>query len=94
MKEDLAMWEAFLTSEPYYKSFIEALEMPASEVEWYTVAVGGEQLGFGCYLNGRWMYGQWPPGFIAQGISTCYLELLALVISVEKCTAMEFKMRS
>ncbi len=84
VKEDLAMWETFLRTEPFYKTFVEVLELPAAEVQWYTDAAGSADLGFCCYLNGKWMYGQWPPGLINQSISTCFLELFALVLSVVK----------
>ncbi len=86
VKEDFRMWGAFLETEPYYRKFIEHLEVPFPAAQWYTDASGSANLGFGCYLNGEWMCGHWPPGFIQpnNATSTCFLELFAMVVSIEK----------
>ncbi len=36
VKEDLLMWSSFLTTDPHYKTFIDHLETPATEVAWYS----------------------------------------------------------
>ncbi len=86
IKQDMEMWKDFLSTKPYCKSFIEYLELPGEEVNWMTDASGAAQLGFGCYLNGYWIAERWPEDVIKPDncTSTCFLELLALVCSVEK----------
>ncbi len=84
IKSDMLMWEAFLTTEPHYKSFVEFLEQPASEVGLYTDASGNPSLGLGCVFNNTWMVAAWPQGFIKPSTSTCFLELVAVALAVEK----------
>ncbi len=84
VKADMKMWEGFLSNSPPYKTFVEFLETPATEVGWFTDASRSPDLGFGCFFNGRWMFQQWPPGLISDTTSTCFLELLVVTISVAK----------
>ncbi len=84
-RADMYLWSTVMESEPYCKSFIEALDTPAQDVAWYTDASGNPNLGFGCFLNGAWMWGQCPVGIVNQfTTSSCLLELFAVTLSIVK----------
>ncbi len=84
VKQDLLMWKGFLSTKPFYKQFIDHLEQSVSEVSWFTDASGHPRLGLGCFLNGQWFQARWPSGFVTEETSTCYLELVAVALSIAK----------
>ena len=82
-KADCEVWLMFLT----HKQIAQVVHRPMldvdvrlnpAEVGFYSDVSRSEILGFGCIYQDRWIYGQWPQGFISQSDPSIeYLELLA-----------------
>ncbi len=86
VRRDLHMWEQFLTTKPYYRPFVDLLELPAQEVGLATDASGAASLGFGCTYKLQYLSQQWPTGLIADTNQVnpfiCWLELYAVATAV------------
>ena len=78
------MWIEFLNHQQVVnRSFLDFQTTPAEDVLFSSDASKGKDLGFGCFFNGRWLFGQWEPGFIEEADpSIAYLELFALCMGI------------
>ena len=82
---DCEIWLQFLMdndlSKVVNRPMIDLGESDVSKpIIFYSDASKAPELGFGCYMNDRWIYGKWPEQFV----QTCdpsieFLELYALV---------------
>ncbi len=80
------MWEQFLTTEPFYRPFVDLLELPAEEVGLTTDAAGSPEMGFGCSFQLEYLSQQWPRGLISplgsNNPSICWLKLYTVATAV------------
>ena len=83
-KRDCQVWKTFLVDQELMtvvnRPMIDLAEtIFASEISFYSDANGAKNLGFGCILNRRWLFGQWDQQFMVQNSPSIeYLELFAL----------------
>ncbi len=85
IRRDLKMWLQFLEQEPYFRPFVDQLQVPATKIGLSTDASGSEKLGFGCFFQLEYVSQQWPEGFIdpeRRDPSICWLELYAVAVAV------------
>ena len=89
-KSDCCVWLQFLTYEGQGKNMvinrpmIDSLQSTSShEIFFYSVASAAKNLGFGCILGNRWIYGQWGSEFMEyHNPSIEYLELFTLCAGI------------
>ena len=81
------MWEQFLENCGYRglcQPFLDILgDKSALDSGFYSDASGCKTKGFGCFYQGKWIFGIWEPGFIeSKNPSIEYLELFALIAGI------------
>ena len=82
---DCLMWTTFLLNQGAvnrsFDNFDTALE--PIDVGFFSDSSKNEDLGFGCFFNKQWIFGQWEPGFIKENNpSIAYLELFTLCAGI------------
>ena len=83
MKKDISVWLKFLEPQATGAPFLDILEVPGSDIQFFMDASGDPALGWGVYFAGAWTQGRWPLGFIDDhDLPTGWLELYALVVGV------------
>ena len=60
MKKDLRAWMSFLTDFECYRPFPSKYTDDSDSLHFYTDSTAKVGLGFGCYFDGEWTFGQWP----------------------------------
>ena len=69
-KADCQVWLAFLTSDlklVVNRPMLDLKEsVQATDVEYYSDASGGKEMGFGATFGTHWIFGQWPEFFIQE----------------------------
>ena len=85
-RNDCAMWGKFLLhQEEVCRPFIDfdKNSIHAETLGFYTDASKDKELGFGCYFDKEWTYGQCETNFVEEmNPSIAYLELFALCIGI------------
>ena len=83
-KEDLKMWQIFLTQqETYCRPFILPGILSAEELDMYSDTSRNFKLGFGAYCGSEWSFGQWDKAFCERNEPSIeYLELFAVTVAV------------
>ena len=82
MKKDLKVWVDLLDNHEQGTLFLQTNITYSEEIKFYTDAAGSGKCGWGCVFDDKWMYGQWPEGFVEQTPFITFLELYALVLAV------------
>ena len=83
-KNDCETWLEFLTAEKLYRVVNRpmvdlSVSLTANVIRFYSDASAGKQMGFGCILNKRWLFGKWETHFIETCEPTIeFLDLYAL----------------
>ena len=83
-KNDCAIWIEFLTNQmAVTRPFSDFRPQQAVNIGFFTDASKNPSLGFGCFFDNEWTFGQWENGFIEKhDPSIAYLELYALCIGI------------
>ena len=87
-KSDCRVWLTFLMSENLApvinRPMIDLSEVvTACKITFYSDASAAKNLGFGCILDTKWIFGQWESGYISRNSPSIeYLELFALTVSI------------
>ena len=83
-KKDFEVWYQFL-SDPKMERIVNrpmvdlTEQLTVEDILFFSDATVAENLGFGCILDSKWIYGSWEPGFIERyNPSIEYLELFGL----------------
>ena len=84
-RNDCEVWATFLANQSAvnkpFTDFDEEIE--ARDIGFYTDSSKGPEMGFGCYFNKEWAFGQWEKDFIKEmDPSIAYLELYALCVGI------------
>ena len=85
---DCEIWRVFLTHHSERALCRPMIDLysskDAKQLNFFSDASAGPELGFRAYYNGKWLAKQWEPGYIKQkdGPSIEYLELYSLVAAV------------
>ncbi len=80
LRKDLKMWCVLLRDTHHATPFVDIVEIPAQDMGYYTDAAGGAEKGWGAYLDGRWLQGEWGE-FHSLIPSIAWCELYAVVVS-------------
>ena len=78
VKEDLKVWQSFLSNFNGRSFFLEETWYSSSKLDLYTDASGA--LGFGAIFGSRWCYGKWPATWSYSNIAI--LEFYPIVLSL------------
>ena len=89
-KRDCRVWQLFLQSaesrcltRPFIDFESTDYTFNADIIGFYTDASASKVLGFGCYFNKQWTFGQWEQNYIQfYSPSIEYLELFALLVGI------------
>ena len=84
-RNDCEVWKLFLLHQSAVcRPFLDLdHEVLVTTLGFFTDASRGKNLGFGCYYNLEWVFGQWEPNFIDTcKPSIAYLELFALCVGI------------
>ena len=89
-QRDCEVWQLFLNNaessvltRPFVDFENSRFTFSADTIQFTTDASANEVLGFGCYFQGEWSFGQWEQGFVKNNSPSIeYLELYALLVGV------------
>lgn len=84
IKDDLRMWQAFLSSFNGVSYMLDVEWVSSVKLQLYTDSAGGAGLGCGCYLDGAWAFLQWPDSWAESGIlkDITFLEMVPIALAV------------
>ncbi len=81
LKKDLRMWLSLLEQTKLGTPFLDVLETPALDIDFYSDA--SSEVGWGCFFRGQWAQGRWDHAVIqARGLTIAWLELYALTVGI------------
>ena len=83
IKKDLRAWMSFLTDFECYRPFPSKYTDDSDSLHFYTDPTAKVGLGFSCYFDGEWTFGQWDSEFLNSEPSIALLELIPIVIAME-----------
>ena len=84
-KNDCKVWITFLENQKAVNWNFTDFDSTSRPVDigFYSDSSKNEDFGFGCYYNGRWLFGKWEPNFIKrEDPSIAYLELFTLCAGI------------
>ena len=83
-KLDSLVWQQMLLHpDSFYRPFMEAEVINATELDMYSDASGNYCLGFGAYCGTEWTFGQWDQEFCERTKPSIeYLEMFAVLVGV------------
>jgi hypothetical protein len=84
IKEDLIMWQTFLSNYNGVTVMLDTAWTSADSIEFFTDSAGGKQRGFGIYFQGRWAQANWPNEWAENGTlaDITFLELFPVVVAI------------
>lgn len=84
IKDDLFMWQQFLTNYNGISYMLNSQWLSNNVLELYTDSAGGTNLGCGVYFQGKWAFLQWPKEWSKTGILSdiTFLELVPIFLAI------------
>ena len=77
-KQDLAVWQEFLSNFNGKSFFLDEHWLSSEKLDLYTDAAGG--VGFGAVFGSKWFYGSWPSNWLHRNIAV--LEFFPIVLAL------------
>ena len=84
IKEDLFMWQTFLTKFNGISYMLDSVWTLSNQLQLQTDSAGGASLGCGAYFKGNWVFLRWPESWQGSDIlrDITFLELVPIALAV------------